>query len=396
MVSNIYCFQYYNVDLFPTTPENNSDFEYESIDDVIHDSNYTFQIPLPTKPNAKVRRTCMTTARRKINISDEPMSIAQAIAHPYADQFMRAFADEIQSLEDMASWKAYFGDVKDIPKGLLLSSKVVFSIVYNPDGTFKKFKARLVARGDQLKTIFDPDTYAGTAHSDTLRLFLSAATLDYDIDSHDVKTAFLHPSLKPDEKIYLRRPKGATDEDMPPVVELLKCIYGLPQAAKYFDEHVTSRLLAMGFKRCVSDSQLFILDKNNEKLLLIKHVDDFLCAAPKGSNLLTFVSDELSKSYTLTSHKEPSNFVGLAISRDRSRKKITLTQPSYVATLQQRFPVIITNPTYPMREDFLTSLSDHCAEPKLEDSLQTLFQEKVGSILYLASQTRLDLLYAVT
>jgi len=49
-----------------------------------------------------------------------------------------------------------------------------------------------------------------------------------------------------------------------------------------------------------------------------------------------------------------------------------------------------------MREDFLTSLSDNCAEPKLEDSLQTLFQEKVGSILYLASQTRLDLLYAVT
>ena len=262
VVSNIYCFQYYNVDLFPTTPENNSDFEYESIDDVIHDSNYTFQIPLPTKPNARVRRTCMITARRKINISDEPMSIAQAIAHPYADQFMRAFADEIQSLEDMASWKAYFGDVKDIPKGLLLSSKVVFSIVYNPDGTFKKFKARLVARGDQLKTIFDPDTYAGTAHSDTLRLFLSvAATLDYDIDSHDVKTAFLHPSLKPDEKIYLRRPKGATDEDMPPVVELLKCIYGLPQAAKYFDEHVTSRLLGIGFRRCVFDSQLFILDK---------------------------------------------------------------------------------------------------------------------------------------
>ena len=125
-----------------------------------------------------------------------------------------------------------YGDVSDIPKGLLLSSKVVFSIVYNPDGTFKKFKARLVARGEQLKHPFDPDTYVGTAHNETLRLFFSvAATLDYDLESHDVKTAFLHPSLKPEEKIYLRRPKGATDKDMPPIVELLKCIYGLPQAA---------------------------------------------------------------------------------------------------------------------------------------------------------------------
>jgi hypothetical protein len=95
-------------------------------------------------------------------------------------------------------------DIKDIPKGALLSSKAIFSIVYNPDGTFKKFKARLVARGDQLKHILDPDTHAGTAHSESLRLFLSvAAILDYDLNTHDVKTAFLHPSLKPEEKIYL-------------------------------------------------------------------------------------------------------------------------------------------------------------------------------------------------
>ena len=149
----------------------------------------------------KVRRANMLKVKREINISDEPMSIAQAIAHPYADHFMGAFADEIASLNDMSTWRKFFGDASDIPKGLLLSSKVVFSIVYNPDGTFKKFKARLVARGDQLKHPFDPDTYAGTAHSETLRLFFSVvATLDYDIESHDVKTAFLHPSLKPDEK----------------------------------------------------------------------------------------------------------------------------------------------------------------------------------------------------
>ena len=345
----------------------------------------------------KVRLANMLKAKRDINISDEPMSIAQAIAHPYADHFMGAFADEIQSLDDMTTWKAFFGDVSDIPKGLLLSSKVVFSIVYNPDGTFKKFKARLVARGDQLKHPFDPDTYAGTAHSETLRLFFSvAATLDYDLESHDVKTAFLHPSLKPDEKIYLRRPKGATDKYMPPIVELLKCIYGLPQAAKYFDEHVTERLLSMGFKRCISDSQLFVLTKDGETLYLLKHVDDFICGAPKGSSLLAFVAAELGKSYTLTSHKEPTNFVGLAISRDRPNRKITLTQPSYVATLQERFPIAPTSPMYPMREDFLTSLPDHQDDQKLIDALHTIFQEKVGSILYLSSQTRLDLLYAVT
>ena len=100
---------------------------------------------------------------------------------------------------------------------------------------------------------------------------------------------------------------------MPPIVELLKCIYGLPQAAKYFDEHVTERLLAMGFKRCISDTQLFVITKDGETLYLLKHVDDFICGATKGSSLLAFVAAELGKSYTLTSHKEPTNFVGLAI-----------------------------------------------------------------------------------
>ena len=212
------------------------------------------------------------------------MSIEQALQHPYAQEFMHAFGEELKSLKDMKTFKKYFGDVKDIPKGALLSSKAIFSIVFNPDGTFKKFKARLVARGDMLKNIFDPDTYAGTAHSETLRLFLSvAATLDLDLNTHDVKTAFLHPSLKPEEKIYLRRPKGATDDQMPPIVELLKCIYGLPQASKYFDEHISERLLKIGFRRCVSDNQLFIMNVDGVYVYLLKHVDDMMVAAPKDS-----------------------------------------------------------------------------------------------------------------
>ena len=108
------------------------------------------------------------------------------------------------------------------------------------------------------------------------------------------------------------------------------------------------------------------------------------------------MEEELGKSYTLTTHHNPENFVGLAISRDRPNRKLTLSQPSYIATLQERFQISPKNPSYPMREDFLTSLPDHIDDEKLLDSIQTLFQEKVGSILYLASQTRLDLLYAVT
>jgi hypothetical protein len=87
-----------------------------------------------------------------------------------------------------------------------------------------------VARGDILKNLLNPDTY------DTLRLSFSVtATLDLDLVSHDIKTAFLYPSLKENKDIYLRRPMGATGDIMPPIVKQLKCLYGLPQASKYFD-----------------------------------------------------------------------------------------------------------------------------------------------------------------
>jgi hypothetical protein len=202
--------------------------------------------------------------------------------------------------------------------------------------------------------------------------------------------------LKPAEKIYLRRPKGATDEDMPPIVELLKCIYGLPQASKYFDEHISERLLAMGFTRCISDDQVFVKKVDNEYVYLLKHVDDIMVAAPKDSTHLALVESELGKHYTLTTHHDPVNFVGLCITRDRPNRKITLTQPSYLDTLEKRFTIATTSPTYPMREDYLTSLPDHVDDPILILDQQTLFQEKVGSLLYLASQTRLDLLYSIT
>ena len=64
---------------------------------------------------------------------------------------------------------------------------------------------------------------------------------------------------------------------MHPVVQLIKCIYGLPQASKYFDD-----FLSIGLTRCVADSEVFILRRDDEKVVLVKYVDDCLLAATKG------------------------------------------------------------------------------------------------------------------
>ena len=214
--------------------------------------------------------------------------------------------------------------------------------------------------------------------------------------THDVKTAFLHPELKLGEDIYLRRPPGASDDVMPAIVKLQKCLYGLPQASKYFDEHFSSVLFSLGFKRCISDAQLFILRRGKDFVYLLKHVDDIILASPRASALRTEVSAALESKYTLTTDYTPSNFVGLAISRDRENRQLTLTQPHYVDTVLSRFVIPSYSPAAPMQEDYLTSMPELDTKALLLPPFQTLFQEKVGSILYLASQSRPDLLYSVT
>ena len=183
---------------------------------------------------------------------------------------------------------------------------------------------------------------------------------------------------------------------MPAIVKLQKCLYGLPQASKYFDEHFSSVLLSIGFKRCISDSQLFILRRGDDYVYLLKHVDYCILASPPNSSLRGEVSAALEKEYSITTDHNPTNFVGLAISRDRPNRKITLSQPHYVDTILARFSVPSYTPLAPMQEDFLTSMPEFDSKSLLLPKLQTLFQEKVGSVLYLASQSRPDILYPVT
>ena len=143
---------------------------------------------------------------------------------------------------------------------------------------------------------------------------------------------------------------------MPTIVQLKTCLYGLPQASKYFDDHLSETLLNIGFKRCITDSEVFILSRAGEVVYLTKHVDDILLAGPKKSELIPIISAELAKDYTLTTDFEPKTFVGLVIHRDRPSRSLTITQPHYVASLIDKYSIPSSSAKYPMSEDFLTNM----------------------------------------
>jgi hypothetical protein len=96
---------------------------------------------------------------------------------------------------------------------------------------------------------------SGTVKSESVRLLLSiAAKLDLELLRIDVPAAILYPSIPKDGPIYMRRPTGLTDTDMPQVVRLNKCIYGLPMASAKFREHSDKTLRSLGFSPLASDT----------------------------------------------------------------------------------------------------------------------------------------------
>jgi hypothetical protein len=112
-----------------------------------------------------------------------------------------------------------------------------------------KFKARLCGKGfKQTHGVNYFDTFAPVATYSSLRLFLTVlATLDYEIHSLDVVTAFLLADLK--EEVYIKIPKGYPLKDIQPdqVLKLNKCLYGLKQSPMEWNSKLDSILKGLGF-----------------------------------------------------------------------------------------------------------------------------------------------------
>nr|GEW11540.1 retrovirus-related Pol polyprotein from transposon TNT 1-94 [Tanacetum cinerariifolium] len=89
------------------------------------------------------------------------------------------------------------------------------------------------------------------------RIFLAyAAHKGFTVYQMDVKTAFLHGSLK--EDVYVCQPEGFIDADYPShVYKLKKALYGLKQASRAWYDELSTFLLQNGFSKGIIDSTLF-------------------------------------------------------------------------------------------------------------------------------------------
>nr|GEU39288.1 retrovirus-related Pol polyprotein from transposon TNT 1-94 [Tanacetum cinerariifolium] len=101
------------------------------------------------------------------------------------------------------------------------------------------------------------ESFAPVARMETIRIFLAYAThKGFTVYQMDVKTAFLHGSLK--EDVYVCQPEGFIDVDHPShVYKLKKALYGLKQAPRAWYDELSTFLLQNGFSKGTIDPTLF-------------------------------------------------------------------------------------------------------------------------------------------
>nr|GFD19370.1 retrovirus-related Pol polyprotein from transposon TNT 1-94 [Tanacetum cinerariifolium] len=119
-----------------------------------------------------------------------------------------------------------------------------FKNKHDEEQTVIRNKSRLVVRGyRQEEGINFKKSFTLVARMEAIRIFLVyVAHKSFTVFQMDVKTVFLHGSLK--EDVYVCQPEGFIDADHPShVYKLKKALYGLKQAPRAWYDELSKFLL---------------------------------------------------------------------------------------------------------------------------------------------------------
>ena len=209
---------------------------------------------------------------------DTPNGYYEAMRHADSARIWEAMLREMNSHKDCETWELR-------PASECFSSGrepidcmwVYDSKIDSTTNQFKFWKARLVARGDQMVYLRDYlETYSSVVRLSTWRLFLAVCAMrGLVLTGADVCTAYLHAELK-DCEVWMKQARGfeETIGGAPALCKLKMAIYGLRQSARAWAMLLISWLLDWGFKRAVSDAYLFVYSGADGFMLLLIWVDD--------------------------------------------------------------------------------------------------------------------------
>uniref|UniRef100_W8AQ86 Retrovirus-related Pol polyprotein from transposon TNT 1-94 n=1 Tax=Ceratitis capitata TaxID=7213 RepID=W8AQ86_CERCA len=333
---------------------------------------------------------CVENGLEMLNsIIENPNSVSEALSSSEAKHWKKAMNAEYESLMRNGTW-----ELVDRPKnGNVIGCKWVFSIKRNPDGSTEKYKARLVALGCSQKYNVDYcETFAPVVRHSTIRLILALAAKNKLLVNHvDIVAAYLNGELE--ETVYmLQPPMFKENENSNKVCRLKKALYGLKQAGREWNRKVTDILLRIGFKRCKSDTSVYIRRNGKNVNIIGLYVDDMILACSSKSEM-SGILRKLNEYVEAVDRGPISFYLGMEIERDGDRGDITIHQKRYVEEILQQWGMDDCKPAAtPWAPGTVLQKCDRQC-----DNLETkAYQSLLGGLMYLAVISRPDIAHVVS
>lgn len=323
-----------------------------------------------------------------ININSEPNTYKEAMTSHNSQEWQKAMQYEINELQSQNTWT-----LSPLPQDRTpLQGRWIYKLKTDLDGNIVKYKARWVVKGYNQKEGIDyMDTFSTTCRPESYRLiFMLAVSQNWQLNQYDVKNAFIHAKI--DTEIYVEQPKGFTSTDHKSqklYCKLNKALYGLKQSPRLWYEYLLSILQKHGFIAMPYDCAIFI--DRARMIIIVCHVDDLIITGPCQATIEIFIL-EVTKIIKLEKIGNINQFLGMQIETDYKTKHIRINQKKYTMKLLSKFNKSNMTPvTSPVELGvYIEKSKDQATEANIQR-----YQQEVGSLIYLAINTRPDISFAV-
>lgn len=331
-----------------------------------------------------LRHTFINPFAHKARASKDPdtFSYHEAMKDTDREKFLEAARSEIKSLEGMDCWDEV--PVSDA-KSKIIPGTFVFRRKRSPDGQIKKYKGRFCVRGDLQED--NGDNFAPVVAWPTTRTVLILSILwGWTTCAVDFSNAFVHAHLK--DPIWIRLPQGFTSASGPDTcLRLKRSLYGTNFAPKLWYETASQALMNLGLKRSELDPCLFL----KTDMMVVLYVDDAIICAKNEALADKLVDDLRAMHFTLTREGTFAEYLGIKFEK-RSDGSYLLTQRGLTEKIIEATGLNDANPNWmPTTQLALGTDPDGSA---MKENWK--YSSIVGMLLYLSSNTRPDIAFAVS
>ena len=332
----------------------------------------------------------------RANAADHP-TLKEAMEGPDREGFLEAMYLEMDQLEGMEAWVV-------VPRSKALKeNRNIFATTWAfrrkrfPDGSVKKLKARLCARGDQQIGGVDYfETYSPVVQWSTIRLMLVLSILlGLETMQVDYTLTFVQAPASPGT--YIEMPKMFELDGM--ILELKRNLYGLCEAPRNFYNHLKKGLEDRGLSPSPHDHCLFM----SSDIIVLTYVDDCIFFARNTKSIDSLINS-LRKApdkfkgkwdeFMLSKEEDYAGFLGIDISKSKHIEgAIELLQVGLIDRILAVLGLDKDNTHIRMEPASPTPIGkEEDSAPRKEN---WSYASVIGMLLYLSSNSRPDIAFAV-